>query len=420
MLFRKLFLLTAFICIFAAVSAFSADKKVTITFWHIDTQDELKSVWQNIADKYMALHPNVKIEVTILENEAFKQKISTVMQSGNPPDIFRSWGGGVMNQYADAGLLKDITKDLNSPWGNTIAKGPLSVYSYKGKVYGIPFNMGGVGIWYNKEIFNKLGIKPFTTWKELLAGVKKIKAAGITPIALAGGDKWPGHYWWAYLAAKIGGKEAFDLAASRKGSFADPTFVQAGERLKELVDLQPFQTGFLSTTYNDEAALVGSGKAAMELMGQWAPVVQALNTVDKKGLGDKLGFMPFPSVEGGKGKLTDVMGGGDGWVVGKNAPPEAVDFLKFMFQMENYQTIIKPFGLVPTVKGAEKFVTDPNVITVSNAVAKAGYYQLYYDQYLPPAVGETIKDATQGIFAGTITPVDAAKMIEKSMAENSN
>ena len=62
-----------------------------------------------MADDYMAMHPNVKIEITVLENEAFKSKLTTVMQAGNPPDIFQSWGGGVMNEYVDAGLLRDIT-----------------------------------------------------------------------------------------------------------------------------------------------------------------------------------------------------------------------------------------------------------------------------------------------------------------------
>jgi len=86
---------------------------VTITWWHISTAEEHKALWQKLADEYMAEHPNVNIEITVLENEAFKTKLTTVMQSGEPPDIFQSWGGGVMNEYANAGLLKDITADLD-------------------------------------------------------------------------------------------------------------------------------------------------------------------------------------------------------------------------------------------------------------------------------------------------------------------
>ncbi|HQE99940.1 MAG TPA: extracellular solute-binding protein, partial [Anaerolineae bacterium] len=81
--------------------AASGGEKVTITWWHITTAENQKAVWQKLADEYMAAHPNVTIEITVLENEAFKTKLTTVMQSGSPPDIFQSWGGGTMNQYAE-------------------------------------------------------------------------------------------------------------------------------------------------------------------------------------------------------------------------------------------------------------------------------------------------------------------------------
>src|SRR5690242_11518476 len=83
-------------------------KKVTIEWWHITTVDPGKTLWQTMANEYMAAHPNVTINITILENEAFKTKLTTVMQGGTPPDIFQSWGGGVMNDQIAAGMLQDI------------------------------------------------------------------------------------------------------------------------------------------------------------------------------------------------------------------------------------------------------------------------------------------------------------------------
>ena len=59
----------------------------------------------------MAPTPTSTIEITVLENEAFKTKLTTAMQSGDPPDMFQSWGGGVLKQYADAGLVQDMTAD---------------------------------------------------------------------------------------------------------------------------------------------------------------------------------------------------------------------------------------------------------------------------------------------------------------------
>jgi raffinose/stachyose/melibiose transport system substrate-binding protein len=394
-------------------------KPVTITFWHLDNQDDFKAVWQKQADEFMAANPHVKIEITVLENEAFKQKVATVMQSGNPPDLFRSWGGGTMNQYAEAGLLKDVTKEMKKgDFLETIGEGPMGVYSYKGKIYGAPYNMGAVGIWYNKKIFAKHGLSEFKTWSELVEGCKKLKAAGVTPIALGEQDKWPGHFWFGYLAVRIAGGEGIESAYSRKGKFTDPAFIEAFKKFKELVDLGAFQKGFMGASYNDQASLVANGKAAMELMGQWAPGVQEQQTADKKGLGADLGFMAFPAVEGGKGKITDVFGGGDGYVIGKNAPDETVEFLKFMLSKEQYVKIVNsPMTLIPTVKGTSELLKDANMKKIAEATAKAEFYQLYFDQAFPPTVGSAVLDAVQGICAGTKSPEEAAGMIQKAWEE---
>ena len=148
----------------------------------------------------------------------------------DPPDVFHSWGGGTMAEYAKAGLLKDITKFVKgTDWGNSMAPGVWQVYQYNGKQYGVPYDMGGITFWYNKELLAKVGYTAFpATWDDFLVLVGKLKAAGITPIALGGGDKWPAMHMWSYLAARIGGKAAFDqlILGTGKG-FNDPAFVKS-------------------------------------------------------------------------------------------------------------------------------------------------------------------------------------------------
>jgi raffinose/stachyose/melibiose transport system substrate-binding protein len=395
-----------------------AEEQVTITWWHISTKDPGLTDWQKMADDYMAEHPNVKIEITVLENEAFKTKLTTVMQSGEVPDIFQSWGGGTMNQQIEAGLLKDITADLDADggaWRNSFAPGALGVYSYQGKNYGVPWDMGMVGWWYNKALFEQAGITtPPATWAEFLDTVQKLKDAGITPIALGEGDKWPGMHIWSYLATRLCGQAGFEAAASRSGSFTDECFVEAGTRLQELIALEPFQEGYLGATHDEMQATFGNSKAAMELSGQWAPSVQAANSVDQKGVGENLGLFNFPAVDGGVGDVTDVIGGGNGFALGKDAEPEAIDFVKYLTSPEN-QTVIAEHGSgIPVVKGGEKGLTDANMVLVQETFSAAKYFQLYYDQYLPPAMGSVLNDAVQGIFAGTSTPEEAAQVIEDS------
>jgi len=392
---------------------------VTITWWHISTDENHMALWQSMADAYTAEHPNVTIDITVLENEAFKTKMTTVMQSGEPPDIFQSWGGGVLNEYADAGLMLDITPYLDEGgWRETFSPGALGVYANQGKNYGVPWDMGMVGFWYNKALFAEAGIEaPPTTWTELLEDIQLLKDAGITPIALGGGDKWPAMFWWAYLATRIGGEEGFNAAYTRTGAFTDPAFVQAGEMIQQLVALEPFQDGFLGATYGDQATATGNSKAAMELMGQWAPSVQNGNSESGEGLGEDLGFFIFPMVEGGAGDPADAFGGGNGFGLGINASPEAVDFVKFLTHSTN-QTSVAALNIgLPVVKGAEVGVTDPLLKQVQEGAAAAKYFQLYYDQALPPAVGSVVNDSVQALFAGTMTPEEAAQAVDDSYVQ---
>ncbi len=95
-------------------TAAKSDGPVTIEWWHIANNDPLKTIWQDAADQYMADHPNVDVKITVLENEAFKTKLTTTMQAGKVPDVFQSWGGGARragagraragHQRADLGL----------------------------------------------------------------------------------------------------------------------------------------------------------------------------------------------------------------------------------------------------------------------------------------------------------------------------
>jgi raffinose/stachyose/melibiose transport system substrate-binding protein len=387
--------------------------KVVINWWHISTTDPLLTTFKNLAAQYMKDHSNVQINITVIANDPFKTKLSTAMQAGTPPDIFQSWGGGVLQQYAAAGLLRDITPDLQKDgWGDSFGKAGLNLYSYNGHYYGVPWDMGAVGFWYNKTLFAKAGITSTpATWSDFVADIKTLQAHNITPIALGEKDEWPGAFYWEYFAVRLGGQDAFNKAYSHKGgAFTDAPFIQAGQYLQQLVALHPFQNGFLGSSYNDHQAIMGNGQAAMELMGQWAPANDAASASDKKG--PEFGFFPFPSIPGGAGAPTDVLGGGNGFALGKNAPPEAVDFVKFLTNTANESTYAQQGVALPPVTAAQSAVSDPNLQAVAKLVANAGYYQLYYDQFMSPAVGTTVNDQVAALFAGKATPQAAAQAID--------
>ena len=113
-----------------------------------------------------------------------------------------------MATQADAGLLQDITAAV-APWKDTVNAGAMSIYQYNGVQYGIPWDMGMIGFWYNKDLFQQAGITtPPATWDEYLAAIPKLKAVGVAPLAIAGKDKWPSMHLWTYLVLRSGGGEA--------------------------------------------------------------------------------------------------------------------------------------------------------------------------------------------------------------------
>ncbi len=210
-----------------SVAASAAAEPVTIDWWHITTDEPGKPDFQAIADAYMAAHPNVKINITVLENEAFKTKLAATPPDAYP-DLFQSWGGGTMAAQADAGLLQDITSAV-ADWKDTINPGAMSIYQYKGAQYGIPWDMGMIGFWYNKDLFAKAGITaPPATWDEFLAAIPKLKAAGVAPLAIAGKDKWPSMHLWTYLVLREGGGDALSQMI-QSGNWNTDACIKAGQ-----------------------------------------------------------------------------------------------------------------------------------------------------------------------------------------------
>ena len=218
--------------------------------------------------------------------------------------------------------------------------------------------------------------------------MKKLKAAGITPIVAGGGDKWPMHFYWSHLAIRIGGKAAFDAALRGEGKgFADDD-LREGRRAVQgsWPTSKPFQAGFLGATYPQSAGQFGDGKGAMMLMLNGLLNTHAANAADKTGIpDDKLGWFPFPTVPGGKGDPGDTLGGLNGWLVTKGAPKEAVDFLKFFSDAGEPAHRRRARLLHPGRHAApRRRSSNPLLRTIAENVGRSKYHQIFYDQMLGP------------------------------------
>jgi raffinose/stachyose/melibiose transport system substrate-binding protein len=390
-----------------------AEGNTVITWWHNGNNDPAKSYWEDVAAGFEEENPGVKVEITALQNEDLRSRLTAALQSDDPPDLFQQWGGGEMAQQVESGLLMDLTDEI--PDVIESVGGSAAGWQIDDRTYGLPWSLGVVGVWYNKSMFEEAGIdQPPATLDEFLAAVDKLKAADITPVAVGASDLWPAAHYWYYAAVRECSEEVL-AAAGEDFDFSDPCFVRAGEVVKSIVDAEPFNEGFLGTSAQQgatsSAGLLANGKVAMELMGHWNPSVMAGLTEDGKGLGEDLGWFPFPTVDDGDGEPTAALGGGDGFSCSATAPPECADFLAYIMS-EDVQRDFGATGVgIPTVAGTQDSVEDQNLAELATFRDQAPYVQLYLDTAYGPDVGGALNDAVALQFAGKASPEDVVDAV---------
>ncbi len=414
---RRILLATTTLALSSHIAA-SAD---TVVKWlHIEANPAQVKIWEEVARDFEAKNPGVKIEMSFLENEAYKAKAPTLLQSKERPHIIYSWAGGVLKSQVEAGVLEDITAAVGD-YKDNLSPGAVAAFNVDGRLYGLPHTVSQVGFMYNKALFAKAGVdgSKIASWDDLLDAVRKLKGASVTPIAVGGADKWPLHFYWTHLAVRIGGKPGFQAALKgENGGFESPVFQRSGELFKQLVDLQPFQTGFLGFKNPDAVGYFGDGKAAMVLAISSFYVTQRTLSASKAGVGDdNIGWFNFPIVSGGKGDPSDTLGGINGWLVTKGAPKEAVGFIKHFISADVQKRLAAGNYIIPTYKGAESGLGSEFMRNIAHNIAASKYHQNFYDQDLGPNVGRVVNDATAEIAGGTMTPMQAAKAIQDAFRQ---
>ncbi|WP_028653199.1 extracellular solute-binding protein [Nocardioides halotolerans] len=386
----------------------SADGKTVITWWHNSNNDPGKSYYEQVAKAFESDHPGVDIKIEAMQHEDMLTKLDAAFQSGDTPDVYMERGGGELADHVEAGLTKDLSEssaDVISELGGSVAG-----WQTDGKTYALPFSVGVVGFWYNKDLLAQAGVTAMpTTWDEMDQVVGQLKAAGIEPISVGAGDKWPAAHYWYYFAVRECSHDVLTDAVTSL-DFTDECFVRAGEDLEDFVGQDPFNKGFLSTEAQtgptSASGLLVTGKVAMELQGHWEPGVMQGLTEDKVGLGDKLGWFPFPAVDGGEGDPAAALGGGDAWAVSEGAPDEAVDFVNYLLSDEVQQGFAEKDMGLPTNPAAIGSVSDPALAALLEVRDSAPYVQLYFDTAFGQSVGGAMNDEIALLFAGEASPQD--------------
>ncbi|MCZ0982744.1 extracellular solute-binding protein [Streptomyces diastatochromogenes] len=356
----------------------------------------------------------VKAVLDTIPGADYQSKLQTIISGKQAPDVFFNWGGGSIKPFVDAGLLM--------PLDDFIAKDPglrsnflPSVFDTAvvgGKPYGIPMRgTQPVLLFSNKKVLADAGVTAPRTWDELLAAVRALKAKGVTPIALGGGDKWPTQMWFQYVYDRVAGPELFQKAVNGdKSVWASADSKKALGLLKELIDAGAFGTNYDSVKFTDggSPALLATGKAAFELMGSWE--YSTLQDAYPDFVKSDLGYGTFPTVAGGKGAPGNLAGNTNNYysVLKNTEHPEAVaEFLKLMYSDAFVKGQLS-IGNLPTTANTPKFLDGSASPAYSayqyDLVKKAPHFQLSWDQAYPPAASTTIYQAVQQFFNGQTGP----------------
>lgn len=370
---------------------------------------------------------DVKAVLDTIPGADYQQKLQTIINTPQAPDIFFNWGGGSIQPFVRAGLLMPldhfVKKDPNL--GDKFLPSVYDSAVVDGKPYGIPMRgTQPVLLFHNKNVLDEAGVKQPETWHQLLDAARRLKSAGVTPIALGGGDQWPTLMWFEYVYDRVAGPELFRKALNGdKDAWASADSKKALGMLKELVDTGAFGKNYDSVKYTNGAspALVAQGKAGFELMGSWYYAQQQQDAEDFAAKG--LGYSTFPTISGGKGDPTDVVGNTNNFysVLKKTRHPEAVAaFLKLMYSDEFVKAQLA-IGNLPTTTNTPRFLAKSASPEYSrfqyDLVAKAKSFQLSWDQAYPPSAITPIHQAVQQFFNGQLGTDGFIKAMQALPAE---
>jgi raffinose/stachyose/melibiose transport system substrate-binding protein len=397
-----------------------------ITIWDIRTGSQQKVV-QDAASRFNSKHTDIHATINFFQNDPYKQKIQVAMGAHNPPDIFIGWGGGILKTYVDANDVYDLTPDINadSAWKNRYLPSVLTAATFDGKLYGVP-NSGvqPTLFYYNKELFNQYHLSAPKTWNELLNVINTLKQHNVIPIALAGGSKWPYLMYEQYLVDRYGGPDAFNaVIANQKNAWSQDAFIKANTAIQQLVNMGAFGGSFSSVVAdtNQDAALLYTGKAAMMLQGNWNfPIIQTGSPEFIQN--GKLGWFPFPTVEGGKGDPANIAGNPcNFYSISKTAksPQNCITYLKEAVLSDQQVKDFIAIGAIPAVQGLESQLSSAKnsewLLFNYQMVQKAPHFQLSWDQALPPQAAQALLTNLDQLFLKQITPQQFSDNMNKTI-----
>jgi multiple sugar transport system substrate-binding protein/raffinose/stachyose/melibiose transport system substrate-binding protein len=357
-----------------------------------------------LVSAYNQQNPAHRVSASGMEHESFKVGIKGMLHSGKAPDIFSYWAGARVQSLVDSGYLERLD-DIWSDSGMEARFSPAvaEACTYNGHKYAVPVTQHVVGFFYNKSIFDALGLKTPTNWEEFVAVCSRIKLAGITPLAVGSRELWPAQFWFDYLLLRTAGPSYRKALVNGQASFTDPEVHRAFSLWRGLLEQGFFNPAPEKIDWAGAAAQVRDGKAAMTLMGTW---IIGLYTGQLKWDEESgFGFFPFPEID--KAVPSTALGPIDVFVASRDAAVASKKALSFFSEAQPQMEMSRGSGaLAPNMLVPREFYSGLRQ-GILRYVQEAPNWAFNYDLATPPQAA----DIGLGSFAAFMRQPDQMERI---------
>ncbi|MDN3640141.1 ABC transporter substrate-binding protein [Simiduia curdlanivorans] len=211
------------------------------------------------------------VDTAIAGGSAARTTVINRILGGSPPTAMQFITGKELDDLIHARMVNHIDGVAKrNHWDKVLPPLLVSSVTREGKFYAIPVNIHGANwLFYNKKLFNKLGLSEPRSWDDFFHAARVLRKNGYIPLAF-GGQAWQERTTFLNVLLSYGGKELYldALSNQRPGAITSPEMenvFRAFARLRDFVD-----AGSPGRNWNDATNMVITGRAGMQFMGDWA------------------------------------------------------------------------------------------------------------------------------------------------------
>lgn len=287
--------------------ASSAPEKFTVLTNAENT--EIPGVLSTLADDQCSTENQaLPIDLETVPQTNLDQRLQLLAGQNALPVLFSAGNAPALTKtLAESGNVLDFEKALTDldAIDNIEPAAISTIESLYGGFNALPFEYNVEGIWYNKQLFSDNGVTVPETWDDLVAAAETFNSAGLTAFSASGDQGWPitrliGNYIFRTI-----GPDALQKVADGDAKLTDPEYVEAAQAIADLGAAGFFGKGVGSIDADTAANQFMNGSAAMYYMGSWT--LSDFADTERNQIGeDNIGFMPFPSVDGGEGNSSQL------------------------------------------------------------------------------------------------------------------